>query len=161
MAVLSKAALLESQSFVAALPEPKDITWTTYNEHGEECQQGPYTVYVRQRSYSTATAEMRAIYEGDQSDAGLAVAARIAACIVDEQGRPLFTMADIIGNDEHGPINDSLTSALLAAIGEVNGHGQAKKNSSPKTNSGANSSSPASVATPSPKRKTTSQKPKS
>lgn len=81
------------------------------------------------------------------------VAGRIAASICDEEGKPVFTPADITGeaDPERGALDGQLTIALLLAIQEVNDLG---KTSLPeKTKSGVSSSSTASVAGPSPKRK--------
>ncbi|CCJ79059.1 Lambda gpG analog [Cronobacter muytjensii 530] len=81
------------------------------------------------------------------------VAGRIAASICDEEGKPVFTPADITGeaDPERGALDGQLTIALLLAIQEVNDLG---KTSLPeKTKSGVNSSSTASVGGQSPKRK--------
>ncbi|MCY1358808.1 Phage tail assembly chaperone, TAC [compost metagenome] len=54
------------------------------------------------------------------------MAGRIAACICDQEGKPVFTPADITGeaDPERGPLDGNLTMALLGVIGEVNGLGK-------------------------------------
>lgn len=81
------------------------------------------------------------------------VAGRIAASICDEEGKPVFTPADITGeaDPDRGSLDGALTIALLVAIKEVNDLGKTTS-SAPKTNSGANSSSMESAAKPSLKR---------
>lgn len=66
------------------------------------------------------------------------VAGRIAASICDENGAPVFTVADITGeaDPERGALDGALTVALLVAIQQVNDLGKA--NSAQKTNSGVN-----------------------
>lgn len=98
--------------------------------------------------YHTATSDVLAF--GGKVDG---VAGRIAASICDEQGKPIFTPADITGeaDPERGALDGSLTVALLLAIQEVNDLGKTSS-SAPKTNSGASSSSTESEAEQSPKR---------
>jgi hypothetical protein len=59
-------------------------------------------------------------------------------------------MEDIMGNDKHGPICESLGMALLAAIWDVNGLGKKPdpKQSATTTSSGASLSLPESVEKP-------------
>ncbi|EIP9850977.1 phage tail assembly chaperone family protein, TAC, partial [Escherichia coli] len=66
------------------------------------------------------------------------VAGRIASSICDENGNPVFTVADITGeaDPERGALDGNLTVALLVAIQQVNDLG--KTNSAQKTNSGVN-----------------------
>jgi len=83
-------------------------------------------VYVKPLSYAATVAALSAGEDGDQ------VAERIAASIVDSNGKQIFTAGDITGeaNPERGALNGSLTFALLAAIGEVNGLGKSQKTTS-------------------------------
>jgi len=141
---LTKATLAGAPIY-AGPPVEKSIKWRVGGEHFEA------TVYVRQPSYHSAVQEMMQMANGD------AVAARIASCICDRNGDPIFTASDITGIDEEGnpilqddgtgnmvprgAICRDLVIALLAAIGEVMGAGKTKP-SPTKTNSGASSSSP-------------------
>lgn len=73
-------------------------------------------VYVRPLSYRSAIADIHAINDG-----GDAVAARIAACICDQNGEAIFHKHDITGeaDPERGPLDGNLTLALLSVIAEV------------------------------------------
>lgn len=123
-------------------PVEKEITWK------QGYQEFTATVYVRPMGYHTATSDVLAM--GGKVDG---VAGRIAASICDEEGKPVFTPADITGeaDPDRGSLDGALTIALLVAIKEVNDLGKTTS-SAPKTNSGANSSSMESAAKPSPKR---------
>jgi hypothetical protein len=122
MAQLTAQTLVESGS-VAGPPERRDIEW--HNPEGEKLQAH---VYVRKASYHTIT------YTWKQAEASQEhLAARIVAMTCDESGAPIFTMADILGNDLHGPICDTLFLALITAVNEVNS-GKPK----PPTTSGSN-----------------------
>lgn len=123
-------------------PVEKEITW----KQGD--QEFTATVYVRPMGYHTATSDVLAM--GGKVDG---VAGRIAASICDEEGKPVFTPADITGeaDPDRGSLDGALTIALLVAIKEVNDLGKTTS-SAPKTNSGANSSSMESAEKPSPKR---------
>jgi len=138
---LTLESLKKSGAFTGR-PVEKEITW----KQGD--QQLTATVYVRPMGYHTATNDVMAM--GGKIDG---VAGRIAASICDEEGKPVFTVADITGeaDPERGSLDGQLTIALLVAIKEVNDLGKSTS-SAPKTNSGANSSSTASAAEPSPKR---------
>lgn len=74
------------------------------------------TVYVRPLSYRSAVNDI-------MTSAGKidGVAGRIAACICDAEGRPIFTPADITGeaDAERGALDRNLTMALLQVVGEV------------------------------------------
>jgi len=72
-------------------------------------------VFVRQASYVTVTEQWGANNSGKDG-----TAARIANMIVDESGAPIFTIEDITGTPEQGPLCEALTIALLNAISEVN-----------------------------------------
>ncbi|AWP32188.1 MULTISPECIES: phage tail assembly chaperone family protein, TAC [Pantoea] len=123
-------------------PVEKEISW----KQGEK--DFTATVYVRPMGYHTATSDVLAM--GGKVDG---VAGRIAASICDEFGKPVFTPADITGeaDPDRGSLDGALTIALLVAIQEVNDLGKTSS-SAPKTNSGASSSSTASVDAPSQKR---------
>lgn len=143
---LSIAALKEVGAFTGA-PVEREITWK------QSDQEFTATVYVRPLSYHAAVADLAAL-----AGKGDAIAGRIAACICDAEGKPVFTPADITGeaDPERGPLSAELTMALLNVIGEVSGLGKSPK--SPKTtNSGASSSSTASADEPSRKRKSGSR----
>lgn len=142
---LSIDSLKQAGAFTGR-PVEKEITW----KQGEE--QFTATVYIRPMGYHTATSDVLA--HGGKVDG---VAGRIAASVCDENGKPVFTPADITGeaDPERGSLDGGLTIALLVAIQEVNDLGKTT-NSAPKTKSGVNSSSTASADAPSPKRRKTS-----
>lgn len=123
---MSMKISVESLSKVGAFSGaavPKEIEW----EQDGETYTG--TVYVRRLSYQTAVADIfNTVTHGD------GVAGRIAACICDEDGQPIFTAADITGeaDPERGPLNHALTMALLKVIGEVNSPGKTKNSAKKK-----------------------------
>ncbi|MCZ4058221.1 phage tail assembly chaperone family protein, TAC [Pantoea sp. LMR881] len=123
-------------------PVEKEITW----RQGE--QKFTATVFIRPMGYHTATSDVLAY--GGKVDG---VAGRIAASVCDENGKPVFTPADITGeaDPERGALDGALTVALLVAIQDVNDLGKTTS-SAQKTNSGVSSSSTASAGAPSPKR---------
>jgi hypothetical protein len=104
-------ALKEAGCFAGA-PVEKEITW----------KQGDATMtaktFVRRLSYRSAISDMRT---GVTSNDDL-IAGRIASCICDEKGKPVFSVADITGEADlvRGPLDHNLTIALLNAIFEVN-----------------------------------------
>ena len=107
------------------------------------------TVFVRPLGYLTAVNDVLSATGRVETYAG-----RIAASICDEEGRPVFSVADITGDadPERGALDGNLTVALMMVIAEVNNLG--KTMSSPtSTSSGTNSSSPALVEEQSPKPK--------
>jgi hypothetical protein len=73
------------------------------------------TAYVRKLSYKSAVSDVRQFGKD-------VIAGRIAACICDKDGEPVFSVDDITGdaNKERGPLDHNLTIALLDAIAEVN-----------------------------------------
>jgi len=89
------------------------------------------TVWVRKLSYQSAVGDIKAI----ETDGEIA-ATRIATCIVDENGEPLYQKHDIIGfyddgtpvmgedGNPRGGFVASLLNALWAAIAEVNDLGK-------------------------------------
>lgn len=116
-------------------PVEKEIAW----KQGDA--ELSATIYVRPMGYHTATSDVLAM--GGKVDG---VAGRIAASICDEEGKPVFTPADITGeaDPERGSLDGALTIALLVAIQEVNDLGKTLS-SAPKMNSGASSSLTASA----------------
>jgi hypothetical protein len=138
MGNLSLESLTQQGAFTGA-PLPREITWES---DGEEYTA---TVYVRRLSYHAAVHDVEAAHGRMDGIAG-----RIAACIVDDKGKPVFTPQDITGeaDPERGALHRNLTLALLAVIGEVNGLGKSKSRSVTTTSSGTNSSSTASAAEP-------------
>lgn len=117
---LSIANLNEKKAF-SAQPVEVEIKW------GEET----FTTYIRPLSYQTAIGDITAINKGDQ------LAHRIASSVCDENGKAVFTVADITGEPVYGPpeveggepvllsdpdrgaLDPALTTALLVAIGKV------------------------------------------
>jgi len=121
---LSVDSLRESGSFAGA-PVKREVSWTV---EGEVLTAD---VYVRRLSYASAVNDIQAL--ANDGDLG---AARIATCIVDEDGNAVFRIADVTGFEDDGKpvINDdgeergglisSLVTGLLVLIGEVNGLGK-------------------------------------
>jgi hypothetical protein len=139
---------LESLKTVGAFtgrPVEKEITWK------QGAEEVTATVFIRPLGYQAAVSEVIA-YDGQHDG----IAGRIAASVCDEQGKAVFTAADITGeaDPERGALDGNLTVALLIAINQVNNLG--KTTSSPNLkSSGTNSSSQALAATRSPKPKKT------
>lgn len=111
-----KTLTLDSLSKVGAFtgrPVQKEISWTQGDKEYSA------TVYVRPLGYQSAVADILAAGQD-------AVAARIASSICDEQGEPVFTVADITGeaSPDRGALDGALTVALLVAIHEVNNLGK-------------------------------------
>lgn len=130
---LSIDSLKQAGAFTGR-PVEKEITWK------QGYQDFTATVYIRPLGYHTAMTDVMAA--NGRLDG---VAGRIAASICDEEGKPVFTPADITGeaDPERGALDGALTIALLVAIQEVNDLG--KPNSPAKTKSGASSSSTGSA----------------
>lgn len=121
---LSVNALQEAGAFTGA-PVEKEIRWQ------QDGKKMTATAFVRKLSYRSVVSD--AIQSGADVAAG-----RIATCICDKAGKPVFTVDDITGNviidkedteeekkrkaiiTERGPLNHDLTIALLNAIAEVN-----------------------------------------
>jgi len=98
-------------------PVEREITWKIGDiEHTA-------TVFVRPLSYQSAIQDLRSITSKTDGIAG-----RIAASICDENGAPVFTVADITGDadPDRGALDGNLTMSLLAIIGEVNGAGKSQ-----------------------------------
>jgi len=134
---LTLDALKQAGAFTGR-PVEKEITW----RQGEE--EFSATVYIRPLGYHSAMTDVMAA--NGRVDG---VAGRIAASVCDENGKPVFTPADITGeaDPERGALDGALTIALLVAIQEVNDLG--KMSSAPTMNSGASSSSTVSAGKPS------------
>lgn len=145
---LSVASLIQSGSYSPAKPERREISWTTPNGETHKA-----IVFIRKESFATAQAEASNYNRGVDW-----LTSRIVASVVDEQGKPLFEIDDILGNEAHGPICDSLGFALIGAINEVNGIGLKPdpKTLPPTTNSGTSSCSQESADEPSKKPSKTS-----
>lgn len=134
---LSIASLAAAGAF-APPPVKKEITW-----HSNGKPQTA-TVYVAHESFISVTQRWDAQHQGADI-----TAQRIASCIVDKDGNPVFSLADVMGNPQtgHGPLCAELAIVLLAAIGEVNSVKEValEKKSSPRKSSGTSSSSQASA----------------
>ncbi|NBA95505.1 phage tail assembly chaperone family protein, TAC [Pseudomonas sp. R5(2019)] len=129
---------IETLSSIGAFtgrPVEREIKWL---QGGQEIVA---TVFVRPLGYQTAVNDVLSATGKVETYAG-----RIAASICDEEGRPVFAVADITGDADpnRGALDGNLTVALMMVIAEVNNLG--KTISSPmSTSSGTNSSSPASA----------------
>jgi hypothetical protein len=144
---LSIETLAANGGFVSRKAVNKEIKW----EH--DGQEFTATVNVLPLSYATAKSDIISVRsQGDP------LAARIAHCIVDDDGQPVFSESDITGdaNPERGPLSAGLTTALLSVIGEVSGLGKHRASLPKKPNSGTSSSSTASAAAQSKKPKSAS-----
>lgn len=111
---LTLNSLLEMGAFTGA-PVEKEITWKMGGKERTA------TVYIKPLSYKHAIENVRSMREN-----GDALATQIAASVCQEDGSPVFTVADITGEADpnRGPLDGGLTMALLQAIGEVNGAGK-------------------------------------
>jgi hypothetical protein len=111
---LSINSLKEMGAFTGA-PVEKEITW----KQGDKELKA--TVYVRPLGYLSAVSDVLAA--GGKRDG---VAGRIAACICDDKGAPVFTVGDITGeaDPERGALDGNLTMALMTVIAEVTNLGK-------------------------------------
>ncbi|EKF9664432.1 phage tail assembly chaperone family protein, TAC [Vibrio mimicus] len=148
MQQLTVEMLKQAGAFAPAKPERREIKWINDSQEIIEA-----VIHVRKSSFITMIEESKSV-----ADSSYLMATRIASSVVDEQGKPVFTVDDLLGNEERGPICQSLAIALLNAIYDVNGVGKKAdpKPSSQPTNSGTNLSLPASVGKRLKKRKTRS-----
>lgn len=148
MQQLTVEMLKQAGAFAPTKPERREIKWINDSQDIIEA-----VIHVRKSSFITMIEESKSV-----SDSSYLMATRIASSVVTEQGQPVFTVDDLLGNEDHGPICQSLAIALLNAIYDVNGVGKKAdpKPSSQPTNSGTNLSLPASVVRPSRKPKTRS-----
>ncbi|MCO1337039.1 phage tail assembly chaperone family protein, TAC [Microbulbifer sp. OS29] len=106
---------LQEQGAFSGAPVERSITW----KQGKD--EFTATVHIRRLSYYSAVNDVAALRgEGD------VIAGRIAACVLDAEGKPVFTPADITGEADpgRGPLNADLTQALLLEIGAVNNLGK-------------------------------------
>lgn len=130
---LSISSLKAAGAFIAP-PVKKEITW-----HANGKPQTA-TIYVLQESFISLTQRWDA-----QDRGGDLAAQRIASCITDKDGTPVFSVDDVLGGPEtgHGPLCAELSIVLLAAIGEVNKipEGALEKKSNPRKSSGTSSRS--------------------
>jgi hypothetical protein len=122
---LSLETLYEQGGFAG---EPVQRT-ITYKVNGVEVSGD---VWVRKLSYQSAIGDLKALSGDEQAIA----AARIANCIVDDEGHQMYQVADITGFYEDGTpvLNaqgkprggfvESLLHALWSAIAEVNNMGK-------------------------------------
>lgn len=112
---LTLDSLKESGGFVGR-PVEREITFK-----GADGEDVTATVWVRPLSYQSAVSDV--LSHATKRDA---VAGRIAACICDEDGKSIFAVEDVTGeaDPERGPLSQSLTMALLTAIGEVSNGGK-------------------------------------
>jgi len=108
--------LKEAGAFSGA-PVPMEISWE------QDGVKMTASTFVRKLSYRSAVSDVRTF-----GDSGDMVAGRIASCVCDEKGDPVFKVGDITGESDpiRGPLNHNLTVALLNAIAEVNSPGKAK-----------------------------------
>lgn len=113
---LTIESLKEKGAFTGA-PVEKEVSW----KQGE--QEFTSTVFVRPLAYQSAVNDVLA-----GRNKGDAVAGRIAACICDAEGHPVFSIGDITGtaDPERGALDGNLTMALLVVIGEVHNLGKTK-----------------------------------
>lgn len=118
---LDLKTLTELGSFTGA-PTKRRVKWRQAVK-GEPGKAKEYVadVFVRPLSYATAVSEISSYAKNEDP-----IAARIAASIVDENGKPVFTPADITGDADpvRGPLDGNLTTALLQIIAEVNSLGK-------------------------------------
>ena len=113
---LTVDSLKELGAFAGA-PVEKEIEWNQGDEKFTA------KTFIRKLSYRSAVADLTA-----SARSGDMVAGRIAACICDEAGKPVFEVGDITGEKDpvRGPMDHNLTIALLNAIAEVNSLGKQK-----------------------------------
>lgn len=111
---LSIDSLKQVGAFTGA-PVEREVKWK------QGSQEFTATVFVRPLSYRSAVSDLMAA--GQKGDA---VAGRIASCICDADGKPVFTPGDITGDadPERGPLDGNLAVALLAVIAEVTNMGK-------------------------------------
>lgn len=132
---LTVDAIAKSGGFTGGVVR-REVKW---KQGGEECS---FIVHVRPMSYHTAVNDATNV----NGPRPMVVARRLAACLCDAEGAPLFRVSDITGlNDdgtpimvknpesgemeERGAFSANLSNALLAVIGEVSGLGKPMKNS--------------------------------
>lgn len=107
---------LQAAGAFTGCPVEKEIKW----KQGDN--ELSATTFVRKLSYKSAVSDVKQFGKD-------VIAGRIAACICDKDGKPVFSVEDITGESsaERGPLDHNLTIALLGAIAEVNSaSGEAK-----------------------------------
>lgn len=141
---LNIASLKAAGAFISA-PQKKEVSWHANGKPQKA------TVYVLQESFISLTQRWDA-----QDRGGDLAAQRIASCITDKDGVPVFTVEDVVGGPEtgHGPLCAELAIVLLAAIGEVNKvpEGALEKKSNPRKSSGTSSPSSSGRRSPKPNK---------
>jgi hypothetical protein len=123
-------------------PVEKEIQWTQGKEEVKA------TVFIRPLGYQAAVSDVKSLDGKHDSLAG-----RIAASVCDENGDPVFTVADITGaaDPDRGALDGRLTVALLCAINEVNNLGKTTTSQPPKS-SGTSSRPRSAARSPKPKK---------
>lgn len=114
MSGLSLDMLKDRGAFVGP-PVKKEIVWAVGDS---ECRAD---VWIRQMSYQSAISDIQTFRNQEDAAAG-----RISSSVLDEDGKPIFTIGDITGaaDPERGPLCSSLVLALLSAISDVNNLGK-------------------------------------
>ncbi|MEC6717027.1 phage tail assembly chaperone family protein, TAC [Klebsiella pneumoniae] len=109
--LLTIDTLKESGAFTGR-PVEKEINWK-----GRDGKEYRATVFVRPMGYHSVKSDLLAMKGNHDPVAGL-----IAAQICNEEGKSIFTEADILGNatEERGALDGPIVIALLAVIQEVN-----------------------------------------
>jgi hypothetical protein len=139
---LNLKTLTQAGAFTGA-PVEEEITWSKGGE------QFTATVFVRPLGYRSAVSDLLASAGKMDGAAG-----RIAACICDAEGVPVFTVQDIVegpldpealaldpsSTKRLGALDGNLTTALLGIIGKVTNVGKTP-GSPTSTSSGTNSRS--------------------
>jgi hypothetical protein len=135
-------SLKQAGAFTKSRVIEREINWL--NDEGKEFSA---TIYIRPQSFVSAVALSSIMAKGVCPDK---LTGEIAASIVDKDGNPIFSVEDLTGNEDHGPICDGLGVVLWHAIYEVNRLGDIAdpKASALTTSSGATSSSQGSVDEP-------------
>ena len=115
------------------LPELKTVK---YSKDGNDFE---FDVYIRKLSYQSAVNDGKSLSKNPDA----LVAGRIAACVVDVAGKPVFESVDqVMGLGKYasaGPLNEDLSFALYTAVKEVNYPGKLISTTNPS--SGVNWSS--------------------
>jgi len=120
MMQLSIDNLRQLGAFTGA-PVEREVTW---NHNGEDVS---VNVYVRPLSFQSAVADMQAAFGKSDDVAARMFAGRIATCIVNPDGTPVFTVDIIMGTaGEQGALSGNLARALWDVIAEVNHAGKTK-----------------------------------
>jgi hypothetical protein len=110
---LSIENLKKSKAFTSK-PVKKEIEWVSDGVTHK------FNTYVRPLSYQTAIGDINARNGVDF------LASRIASSLCDQDGKAVFTVSDLTGQDdpERGAIDPVLTQLLLVAIHEVQNAGK-------------------------------------